>query len=75
MTADSIRAQLTERPFRPFDVFSASGRRYHIPHPDFAWFSPTGRDLVVATENDAVAVLSLLHVMDVQKSDWAKAST
>jgi len=69
MTADSIRVQLTERPFRPFDVYTASGQRYHIPHPDFAWISPSGRDLVVAAENDAVAVLSLLHVTEMQTAD------
>jgi hypothetical protein len=74
MTADGIRAQLTERPFRPFDVHTASGRMYYVPHPDFAWISPSGRDLLVATETDAVAVLSLLHVAEMQTADSREAS-
>lgn len=69
MTADSIRLQLRQRPFRPFDVLTALGQRYHVPHPDFAWISPSGRDFVVAAENDAIAVLSLLHVTEMQTAE------
>lgn len=74
MTSDSIRLQLTERPFKPFDIYTASGRKYHIPHPDFAWISPSGRDLVVAAENDAVAILSLLHITEMHTSESNKTS-
>ena len=74
MTADSIRLQLTQRPFRPFNVYTAARQKYHVPHPDFAWISPSGRDFVVAAENDAIAVLSLSHVTEMQTAGSKEAT-
>ena len=64
MTAESLRKQLAAQPFRPFDVHTASGRAIHVPHPDFAWLTPNGRDLVIAGEDDGVELISVLHVTE-----------
>ncbi len=66
MTAETIREHLRASPFRPFQVVTAAGREYRVPHPDFAWLTPTQRDLVVGDEFDHVAVLSVLHITEIQ---------
>jgi hypothetical protein len=45
---DEIRETLLKRPFRPFDIHLADGRRFPIHHPEFLAINPTGRTIIVA---------------------------
>ena len=66
MVAETIREYLQASPFRPLTVVTAAGREYKVPHPDFAWLTPTQRDLVVADQFDHMAVLSMALISEVQ---------
>jgi hypothetical protein len=64
MTADSIRKHLNAQPFHPFTVHTGSGRSFSVPHPDFAWITPNGRDLFVADETDGAHLIAVAHVTE-----------
>jgi len=52
MTADQLRKALHARPFRPFTLYMADGRKLRVVHPDFVAISPTGRTAAVYPEGD-----------------------
>jgi hypothetical protein len=60
--AATIREALAERPFRAFTVHTASGREFRVPHPEHAYVSPKGRNLVVTLDDDAVKVIDMLLI-------------
>jgi len=74
MTAESIKNYLTAQPFQPFSIQTSSGRPYFVRHPDFAWITPRGRDLLVADEDDAVNLISVAHIteLNVERSRRGK---
>ena len=47
MTIEQLRATQLARPFEPFTVHLADGRKYTIRHPDFIASHPTGRTIIV----------------------------
>ena len=47
MTSEAIRSYLIASPYIPVDLITSSGKSYHVPHPDFLTFSPTGRTCIV----------------------------
>jgi len=51
MHARELTELLHASPFRPFTLYLPNDRRFSVPHPDFAWMTPAGRTLVVATED------------------------
>ena len=48
MTVEKVRSLLRATPFQAFIVHTPDGRSFHVPHPDFAMLSGTGRVLHVA---------------------------
>ena len=66
MVAESIREYLQASPFRPLTIVTASGREYQVPHPDFAWLTPTRRDLIVSDLFARTAILSVALISEVQ---------
>jgi hypothetical protein len=42
-TLNSVRDALRAQPFESFDLVLLDGRRYTVPHPDFAMFPPVER--------------------------------
>jgi hypothetical protein len=52
MLIDTIREHLRASPFEPFVVQMTDGRKFEVPHPDFAALSPKGTTLFVF-RNDA----------------------
>ncbi len=49
MHPDELKQLLHAAPFRPFTIFMPSEKSFTVPHQDFAWLSPNGRTLIVAT--------------------------
>jgi hypothetical protein len=42
MTREQLRATLQASPFQPFNIRMADGRVFHVPHPDYLSFFPSG---------------------------------
>lgn len=47
MVIDSIREFNRTVPFTPYEIQTASGERYTVPHPDFISISPKGSFVIV----------------------------
>lgn len=47
MVISSIREFNRNVPFIPYEIQTASGKRYTVPHPDFISISPKGSFVVV----------------------------
>jgi hypothetical protein len=68
MLSETLREYLRAVPFEPFVVQMNDGRRYEIPHQDFAALSPNGARLFVFRNNsdDAGVHLSVLLISSVE---------
>jgi hypothetical protein len=49
---ESIREFNRAVPFVPYEIHTASGETYEIPHPDFIFVSPRGSYVVVVDPKD-----------------------
>lgn len=66
MTAEQLRAMREANPFRPFTIHLADGRSVTVPHRDFVSQSPGGRTIIVYGADEAVSVLDLLLVTELE---------
>jgi hypothetical protein len=71
MTVQAIREWLEEG--RPFQVLSASGKTYPVPHRDYASLNPTGRLLTIYDDQDGAVVLDVALLLGVETSTKAEA--
>jgi hypothetical protein len=62
MTAEQIRKAQEQRPFRPYRLHLSDQRSFLVPHPEFLWLVPGGRNLAVADTAGAVEIIDLIHV-------------
>lgn len=62
---DQIRRFLTAVPFRPFQVHASSGVIFNIDHPENAAVVKHKVIIALPDPEDAVAVISALHVASV----------
>ncbi len=62
MTIQDIRKLYEARPFRPFDIHMADGRRVRVAHPEFMATAPAARTVVVYQANGSFDVIDLLLV-------------
>ena len=65
MTVDRLQQVLHARPFRPFDVCLADGRKFTVKHPEWMAHSPNGRTAVVFQEDDSMEIIDLLLVTSI----------
>ena len=49
---ESMRQFNRSVPFAPYEIHTASGERYSVPHPDFISISPRGSFVVVIDSKD-----------------------
>jgi hypothetical protein len=49
---ESIREFNRAVPFRPYEIKTAGGERYVVPHPDFISISPRGSFVVIIDDRD-----------------------
>jgi hypothetical protein len=67
MAPNELKTLLQSRPFKPFTVFLPNGAGFEIPHPEFAWLTPTGRTLIVGkAKEDGVDMLEVPLITRVQ---------
>jgi len=52
MTSTEIKKQLDKQPFEPFALHLLDGRRFQVPHPEFAWVHPSGRTIHIADSKE-----------------------
>jgi hypothetical protein len=62
MTIQEIRKLYDARPFRPFDIHTADGRRIRVAHPEFMATAPAARTVVVYQTDGSFDVIDLLLV-------------
>jgi hypothetical protein len=73
MTTEQLRRYKDARPFRPFDIFMADGRRLTVPHPELIMLSPSGRTIIVGMPDDTFEIVDLLLVTSLKVSEIASA--
>jgi hypothetical protein len=47
MEIEKLRDACEDRPFHPFEVLLADGKRVGVPHPEFASLAPEGGTVVI----------------------------
>jgi hypothetical protein len=62
MVIESIREFNRAVPFVPYEIHTASGERYTVPHPDFISISPRGSFVVVIDAKDRPHHLNALLI-------------
>jgi hypothetical protein len=62
----TLRQRLLARPFEPFVVQMNDGRRFEVPHPEFAAINRQGTEFVAFTEDGASVVLSTLLIASIE---------
>ncbi|HYV27692.1 MAG TPA: hypothetical protein VFA77_09180 [Candidatus Eisenbacteria bacterium] len=62
MVIESIREFNRAVPFIPYEIHTASGERYSVPHPDFISISPRGSFVVVIDAKDRPHHLNALLI-------------
>jgi hypothetical protein len=65
MTIEQLRKAIQANPFRPFDILTGDGRRFHVPHPEFIAMSPKAERtfVVFGRAGEDYTVLDLLLVV------------
>jgi len=68
MTIEQLRATLGTKPFQPFALRMADGRKFPIPHPDFLSMSPVGRTAVIFHPDGSASIVDLLLMTELELS-------
>ncbi len=62
MVIKSIREFNHAVPFVPYEIHTASGERYEVPHPDFITISPKGSFVIVVDADERPHTLNALLI-------------
>jgi hypothetical protein len=65
MDREMMAELLARKPFQPFEIHLSSGQIVVLKHPENALLTK-GKILVVDPVTDVVAIVSLLHVANIQ---------
>ena len=65
MTIEQLRKAIQANPFRPFDILTGDGRKFHVPHRDFIAMPPKAERtfVVFGRSGEDYTVLDLLLVV------------
>ena len=66
MTLEQLRKVQQARPFRPFSLHLADGRRIYVRHNEFLARSPSGRTVIVYGDEDSFDIVDLLLVTRIE---------
>lgn len=69
MTNDQIRFMHMARPFQPFDLYLADGRKVHVPHPEFLAQFPTGRAVILTYPPGSIEIIDLMLVVSAKPTN------
>jgi hypothetical protein len=68
MTIEQLQIFHLARPFRPFIMHLADGRRLAVGHPELLSTAPGGRSVSVYQPDETSTVVDLTHVTDLEIS-------
>jgi hypothetical protein len=74
MTIEHLRAVFQALPFRPFSLHLADGRQVPVQHPEFVFSLPSGRTIIVAQPDDAMNIIDVQLVTDIEFKAPAQTS-
>jgi hypothetical protein len=66
MTIEQLRNLYESKPFRPFVIQLADGRQIPVHHREFIMSVPSGRTIVICQPDDAINIIDLLLVTDLE---------
>lgn len=66
MTIEQLRSAYHAQPFRPFSIHLADGRQLPVVSREFMLTVPSGRAIVVAQPDDALNIINLLLITDLE---------
>lgn len=66
MKMDDLRTLHQARPFRPFAIYTADGRKFPIPHNEFLAYDPEGTTVVAFRTDHTFSVLDLNLVTELE---------
>jgi hypothetical protein len=66
MTTEEIRKLYEAKPFKPFIIHQANGRKIRVRHPEFMAFAPSGRTMYVYETDDTAHVVDIMLVLDLE---------
>lgn len=69
MTIERLRAVHQARPFRPFVLHMADGKKIRVNHPEIMSVSPSGRTIIVNLADDSFHHIDLLMVVRIEVSN------
>ncbi|MBL9213154.1 MAG: hypothetical protein JNL92_22015 [Opitutaceae bacterium] len=73
MLNEALRERLRATPFKPFVVQMIDGRRFEVPHPEFAAINRQGTEFYVVNQNDTGLTLNTLLVASIEPLQQAKS--
>ena len=62
MTIEQLRKVHQARPFQPFDLHLADGRRILVKHPELLLVNPPGRTIGVGVPDGTIEIVDILLV-------------
>ena len=66
MLIETIRDHLRAAPFEPFVVQVVDGRRFEVPHPEFAALNAKGTEFYVVGNNDVGVRVNTLLIASIE---------
>ena len=66
MKMDEVQKLHSARPYQPFAIHTAEGRKFPIPHPEFLAFDPEGTTLVAFRPGHSFSVLDVNLVTELE---------
>ena len=69
MNIDSLRKLHRAKPFNPFRLHLADGRRFDVEHPECLGYTPKGRTAIIMRIDDSFEIISLLLVSSLEVLD------
>jgi len=71
MTIQQLREVHQARPFRPFALYVADGRRLEVTHNEFLSHSASGRTIVLHGADETFNIIDRLLVTSIEVRDGA----
>lgn len=68
MTTEQLRKMHQARPFHPFDIHLADGRKLHVSHPELMAVPHPARTIGVGMPDGTIEIVDLLLVTSLKPS-------
>ena len=66
MRIEELRTLHQARPFRPFAIHTADGRKFPIPHSEFLAYDPGGAMVVALRTNHTFSILDIELITELE---------